>query len=236
MITDAMLAAAAEEVAAAMVSAVPEMEHTFSERFERRLRRLARRAEHPVRYQVLRYAAAVLIAVFTLFGVLMLSSPTVRAAIVEWVEVIFEGYVRYAPPAKMPDHVNCEYRLNEIPDGFTHYSTVDLGDGVLDGYIDENGSLFWFGFERGDPTDTFYLIDIEGDIHYTAKVGEAVADIYISVKENGGSAIIWTDPETNYVLTILADATYEELIAYAQKVERINFSEKTKIQCHKTPP
>ena len=75
MITDAMLATAAGEVSDAMVSAVPEMEHAFSSSFERRKRRLIRRADHPVRYQALRYAVAVLIAVFTLFGILMISSP-----------------------------------------------------------------------------------------------------------------------------------------------------------------
>ena len=64
MISDALLREAAAEAEVCLLANLPEIQpHEFSAGFERKMKRLISRVNHPIRHQVLRYAAAVLLAV-----------------------------------------------------------------------------------------------------------------------------------------------------------------------------
>lgn len=59
MISDEMLSAAATEVSAAMAESVPPCEYVFSSKFEKKMARLQRRVNCPVRQQVPKLTAAI---------------------------------------------------------------------------------------------------------------------------------------------------------------------------------
>ena len=62
MISDAMLQQAAEELATAINESLPDPKECvfqFSPKFERKMKRLTRRANHPILYRNLRMAASV---------------------------------------------------------------------------------------------------------------------------------------------------------------------------------
>ena len=98
MLTDAMLSEAAAEAERFLLSIVPEdgEPHTFSKRFEWKMRKLIRRTNHPIRYQVMRTAAAVVLAIATLFGTVMAVSPEARAAVIGWVKSAFHEFFEYS--------------------------------------------------------------------------------------------------------------------------------------------
>lgn len=98
MLTDAMLSEAAAEAERFLLSIVPEdgEPHVFSKRFERKMAKLIRRTNHPIRYQVMRTAAAVVLAIATLFGTVMAVSPEARAAVIGWVKSAFHEFFEYS--------------------------------------------------------------------------------------------------------------------------------------------
>ena len=126
MLTDAMLSEAAAEAERFLLTIVPEdgEPHTFSKRFEWKMRKLIRRTNHPIRYQVMRTAAAVVLAIATLFGAVMAISPEARAAVIGWVKSAFHEFFEYSlekPPTN--DNIG-----NSANTGATNNSTTPNED------------------------------------------------------------------------------------------------------------
>ena len=218
MMSEEMLALAAEEVAEAMVSSVPTQEHTFSPSFLRRMRTLIRRAEQPARYRFLRQAA-VLVAVITAFALLYMTSPTVQAAVNSWIRDTFGIYIQYAPAETTPPDAQYDYALPEEFDGYTLLDAIDRGEDFFYVYVNEDGQMLFFDYLRNnDGSATF--INTENSIQEHGTVGKYAADIYISKNPEDTSIIVWVDTDTNVLLTISAIEEKDDLIAYAEKVEK----------------
>lgn len=220
MISNEMLAAAAGEVSAAMVECLPDHAHSFSPAFERKLRVLVRRATHPVRRQVLRYCAAVLACAITVFGFLYLFSPTVRAEVSGWIRSIVGSYFQYHTEDTTPPAVEYDYFL---PDAFDGYSLYSVLEGVSDNafiYTNADGQMLSFNYVRGTGGTALFLWDVENHIYSTGFVGSQKADIYISPDNSAASNIVWHDPNENVLFCISAFADKDELIRYAEKVEK----------------
>ena len=123
MITDEALRAALEEVDNAILASLPkpsECEHQFSARFEKRMRKVRRRARHPVAYKVLRKAACFLLSILILFSSIMAFSAEARAAVVDWIKEQFESFCHYffVAGSSSESGERTEYELGWVPDGF----------------------------------------------------------------------------------------------------------------------
>lgn len=224
MITDEMLSIAAGEVSLSMVESVPDFPHAFSQRFEKKLRALTRRAEHPVSYQVLRHAAAVLIVVSVGLGVLMAASPTVRAAVIGWVRSTFGSLIQYSTDETTPPDAQYDYCLPEAFDGYALLTAVDREHGKLCIYSNAEGEILQFEYIYGEEGAKLF-VKPENTTHYSDFVGSLPADIYIST--NGDNCVIvWKDPAANILFWISMIADKDDLIAVAEKVEKIDISEK----------
>ena len=70
-------------------------EHDFSPEFERKMRRLARRADHPVRYRAVKAAACLLLAALVGGGSLLVLVPEARAAFVGWMRDVYQTWFVY---------------------------------------------------------------------------------------------------------------------------------------------
>lgn len=217
MITDEMLALAAGEVAEAMAASVPIREHTFSPAFERKMRLLIRRAEHPVGHRLLRQAAAAAAALILAFTLLYAASPTVRAAVNSWIRSTFGSYFQYSPVETTPPDVQYDYALPEEFDGYTLLDVIDNGDGKLYLYVNEQGQLLKFQYIYGGDTSLF--LDVEDFQHLTGKVGGYHADIYIAPNEEQNSAIIWYSQENNTLFHISAATDADTLVNLAHSVK-----------------
>mgnify|MGYP006967213904 CR=1 FL=1 len=67
------------------------------------MRKLFRRAKHPVAYKALQRAACVLLALLALFGGIIAFNPDVRAAVVDWVREQFGHFSHYYSPEDPSD-------------------------------------------------------------------------------------------------------------------------------------
>lgn len=221
MITEQMLQQAAAQLSDAMVKSVADIPHDFSPRFLRRMQPLFRRAQHPVRYRLVRQCAAVLLALITVFGALLALSPTVRAAVFGWIRTIVGKNIEYSSQETTPPNVHYDYSLPEILDGYTLLELIEDGAGEKTYiYVSKTGQLMQFGYMRGSTSSSLILFDPKDYTRLNDIVNGCSAEIYIAPNPTTNSIIIWTDTENNVLLFINANVTKEELVALAEKVEK----------------
>lgn len=220
MITEEMLISAAGEVSAAIVGSLSEEPHQFSPMFERKLRALIHRAEHPVRYRVLRQAAAVLIVAISIFSVLYLTVPTVRAATDHWIKTTFGRYIQYYPEEVIIPEVQYDYYLPNEFDGYTLIDVVDEDTETMYIYRNESGQFLFFDYYRSASNSSTFLMGIEDYQHIAGFVDSVPADIYIAPTEQDSSCIIWTNPTDGVLLCIQACEDAEQLVAIAEKIKK----------------
>ena len=220
MITDETLQVAAEEVAMAMLNNIPKETHSFSARFEKKMQRLLRRAKHPVFYQVMRYAAVIVLAVTVLFGAVFAVSPTVRAAVIGWVQSVFHEFYKYSSEETTPPDVEYEYYLPESFEDYSLLTAVDEENGKTFVYINANGEILQFSYLRGSDEES-YFIETEGYTVYRDKVREYSATIFISKTTERENLIVWQDYDKNVLFTISAFADKDKLLDIAEEIKII---------------
>ena len=222
MITDAMLKEAAAEAERFMLAHLPEIQepHVFSKRFERKMQKLLARAKHPIRYQVVRYVAAVLLAIIMLFGTVLAVSPEVRATVFGWVRSTFYEYFQYSNDnEEVP--ARDEYELAVIPDRYKEQKVIEKRNGKTYLYIDDSGNVLQFAYAYGENINSFFA-DANDYEKRTGYVHGVMADIYLANKENETSVIVWRDPDADVLFYIFAKADQAELINIAESVQKKN--------------
>lgn len=239
MLTDAMLKEAAAEAERFLLSIVPEdgEPHVFSKRFERKMAKLIRRTNHPIRYQIMRTAAAVLLAITTLFGAVMAVSPEARAAVIGWVKSAFHEFFEYSSEASSTGNnvnddmnnggssqpsepVKHEYHLSVIPEGYRELKVVERLDGKTYLYVNTSMQMLQFSYTYGAQNSSMFAKAEEYE-QYSVVVNERSADVYIAIKESETNGIVWQDIGANVLLQISAICNKEELIKIAETVETI---------------
>ena len=221
MITDETLQVAAEEVAMAMLNNIPEETYSFSARFEKKMQRLLRRAKHPVFYQVMRYAAVIELAVTVLFGAVFAVSPTVRTAVIGWVQSVFHEFYKYSSEETTPPDVEYEYYLPESFDDYSLLTTLDDQNGKTYVYTNKQGQIMQFSYSHASNGENLYVNAEDYEV-FADLVGNNPADIYISKTDERENVIIWQDNSQNVLFTISGFVNHEELLEIAKRVEKIS--------------
>lgn len=226
MLTDAILKEATAEAERFRLSLVPEdgEPHKFSTRFLRKMERLIRRANHPIRYQVMRTAAAVALAIVTLFGAVMAVSPEARAAVIGWIKETFGVYTHYSNNDTNTEDTNIdpvqyEYHFSVIPEGYVELMAEDIPGGKMYLYMGDLGNILQFTYTY-DPENNSLFLETENYEYHTGFVNNLPADIYIALKENETSVIIWQDQQNGVIFEIHALSDQTGLIEIAETVEK----------------
>ena len=227
MLTDAILKEATAEAERFRLSIVPEegAPHVFSKRFERKIQKLIRRTNHPIRYQVMRIAAAVALAIVTLFGAVMAVSPEARAAVVGWIKETFGVYMHYSnddtnTEDTNQDPVQYEYHFSVIPEGYMELMAEDIPGGKQYLYVDDLGNILQFAYFYEASSGNIFVETDDYEYH-RGFVNNLPADIYIALKENETNAIIWQDLHEGVIFEIHAVLDQAELIALAETVAKV---------------
>ena len=227
MLTDVILKEATAEAERFRLSLVPEdgEPHVFSKRFERKMRKLIRRANHPIRYQVMRTAAAVALAIVTLFGAVMAVSPEARAAVIGWVKETFGIYTHYSSDGvNTTDGKNAsvkyEYRLSAIPEGYLELAVEDMPSGKTYLYMNDTGNILQFSYIYGAQNSSLF-VKAEDYEQHTGFVNNLPADIYIALKDNETSVIVWQDSQEGVIFEIFAMSDQAGLVTLAETIVKI---------------
>ena len=219
--TDKQLAEACGELNEAMLRSLPAPEECnpqFSRRFERKMARVTRRANHPVPYRVMQRAASFLLVLFLGFMTVLAVSPAVRAAFASWVRETYESFFVYSftEEAEGPAP-NMNYYISEIPDGYVeamaHHDEY-TGHCV---YVNEDNASITLLYMHGDSS-VFY-VEKDG---YTVKpitVAGHSGELYVDHISDPNNGLLWIDEEKQIMFVLSGPFTGEELIAIAESVK-----------------
>lgn len=222
MITDAMLQAAAGEAERSLLTTLPSgdaEEHRFSSRFERKMAKLIRRVNHPVQYQVIRYVAAIILVLLTLFGAVLAISPEARASVAGWVRSTFSVYSKYEDHTPIDPNARYVYCLSEVPDGYALLTTIEEGNGQTNIYTNDAGGFLQFSYIYSGEGNSFFVETDDYDIS-AATVGQCSADLYIARNSDETNMIVWEDPSEGVLFFISAMLDRAALIELAESVEK----------------
>lgn len=219
MITDAMLRSAAGEVSACMLECLPlEQEHDFSPSFQRKIKSLIFKTDRRAAY-IVRNCAAILALALTLFATLLTVSPTVRAAVLEWIRDVYYGGTVYSYEGNSPAQEQTEYYLSLLPDGYTLYEIEGIPGGKLYTYHHASGNSLNFIHINGTESDGIYF-DTRNYQYQAVPFGKGNADLYLPQTPYDSTVLIWTDPDSNELFSISYRGDVDELVALAESVRK----------------
>lgn len=221
MISDEQIRQAACQAEKNLLASLPEPEDCnalFTSGFQRKMRKLVRRTEHPFIYRM-RETAACILLVALLGGVSLLAFVTeARAAFAGWMREVYEIWFVYkyeGEENELPQDV--VYRPKWIPDGYTEWKQTISGDIVSIIYKDDAGVFMTFAYTKNRESVRVYAENDE-TVLQTVQVGDQCADLYLDQRKGNADSLIWTDKERGVIFLISAHCTEEELIKIAESI------------------
>ena len=194
-------------------------EHDFSLAFEKKMKKLIHRADHPIRYRVVQAAACILLAALLSGCTVLAISPEARAAFVGWIRETYETWFvyRYVGENK-GNSEDISYYPAWMPDGYNELKQTVSDDRVS--IIYENNEGYWLSFTyvKNRESVSVYSEYQETNVQ-TVMVGDKVADLYLDQREGNANTLIWSDEEKGVIFVISAHCSDDELIKIAESVE-----------------
>ena len=225
MITEEMLCAAAARSCEIYVSYLergynPENQHEFSLQFKKKIKKLKRKADHPVFYHAARRIASIVLAILIAGGVWITVDAEARAAFVGWVKEIYGTYFVYHFEGS--SDVNKElvdYRPTLIPNGYTEFYSDTTEDTIIVVYANEEGEMLKFSYSH-NPDNTTWFVGADSLTVQPITINGISGEAITSTEQGAATAIMGITTE-NTAFNISGFLSVEDLIAMAESVQII---------------
>lgn len=197
----------------------PELPWEPSETFLRKLRRLTRRADHPVIYHTMRTAAAVFLAILTMATAWLSADQRAQAAFIAWVRNLYENSVIYdffgpAQQAALP-----EYDFLPVPEGYEETMFLNDGFSHVRMYEDGNGGMIVLSYHAlsEDVVSGFFgeTLSVE-----RVRIGHCEGNFYVSANPTDTNELIWIDEQKGTVFYISGFLEKEEMLLLTETVTK----------------
>lgn len=225
MISDERLRKAAQKVEESMLASLPEPEEceaTFSPEFERKMKKLIRRTDHPVRHRIMKAAACFLLVILLGGGSVLTLSADARAAFVGWVRDVYQSYetwfVYHFTGENNTVSEDISYHPTWIPQDYAELETLDMFNQTNIIYENAFGLSMTFGYSLNPEAINVY---VENTNVQTKRVliGDTPADLYLDNSAGESNILTWVDSSTDTIFWIVAQLDEDELIKIAASVE-----------------
>ena len=196
---------------------------TFSPAFERKMKKLIRRADHPIRYRIAQAAACLLLAALLSGCTVLAVSPEARAAFVGWVRETYETWFvyRYTGEEQLPSE-DIVYAPTWVPEGYSELKESISDDQVVIVYRNDEGYLLAFTYTKNrESVSAYVLLDNQETDVQAVLVSGKIADLYLEQQADKASILVWDDDEKGVFFAISAHCSVEELIKIAESVEAV---------------
>jgi hypothetical protein len=218
-----MLKKAAAEADQAIRDSLPapaDCKREFSPSFQRKMRRIFRKANHPVLYQLPKYAACFVLVVALAGGTWLTVDVEARAAFFAWVREKYEAFVEYRFIGDATkENAIVEYELTWLPEGFSFQKEQNLDGGMYLTYANDSGQRIIFSYLRGDDAASLFVISDYTETRST-QVGNARADFYQADGETSSNMLVWSSEENGLAFYIMADLPEDTMIKLAEGVQK----------------
>lgn len=230
LLRDILLDAAAEEFASEF-SSTEQVETSL--KFQKSMQSLlsnpkkwAERRQKPVWKRAAKMVATIALIGILSLGMLMLISPKVYAAVVNWVTEWYDTYVMYRFSGEHSESDLSEYQLSYIPEGYHHDAEVlstpdDYSRATSMRFMAYSGD-HWLFFQYG-PMDSGSAMSIELENMFVSEISinGNPGQLYSSTTDTQSSCITWINTKNNTYFFIDGFLSDDELIRIAQSVTLI---------------
>lgn len=224
MITDEMLCTAAARSSAVYVRFLEqdfdqEHQHEFSQRFEIKIKRMCRQANHPILYQSIQRIASVFLALL-IGGIVWLSVDIdARATFFVWVKEFYETYIVYRFESNSQHNGFAEsYRPSWLPKGYDEIGSDYSGNTAEIRYMDTKGQGLVFSYSIGSNNFDWF-VDTSTATVKQVYVNGFPADLLLSENPETANTIVWTTSDNTafYISAFLSEA---DMIRVAESVQK----------------
>lgn len=217
MISEEALRKAAAEANDCLMRSLDEANipvHHFSARFERKMRRLIRRARHPTAYRALIRVACVFLAFILGSGVFLAVNPEARAAFFGWVRTQYERLFVY-DVANIGEQTELpEYTLGWLPEGYEEVERYSDPKSTRIVYANIIGNKIDFIYSK---TAEIHLIPDSNNIS-SITINDQSAEIYNSQLPNGNNNLIWSSKDGTMLFELIGTCNETTLINMAKNI------------------
>lgn len=223
MISDSMLRSAAKKSCEIYVNQLesgydPKTQHEFSPEFEKKIKRLRRKANHPIVYRSLQRIALIILVCLIACGAWLTVDAEARATFFGWIKEIYETYFVYHFEGDADySESSVAYRPTWLPEGYTEFYVNEAQSTTVVLYQNEDGFLLTFQYTH-NPNETDWFIDAEQAVIKKTSMNGYPAEILMTDNTTTASLIAWTDEQDSafYVSAFLSES---ELIRIAESVQ-----------------
>lgn len=181
----------------------------------------AARRKRPAWKRFVKMVATILLTISLSLGALVAVSPTVRAAVIEWLVEWYEDSVIYRFFGK-PDFSEMPvYEISNLPSGYEQVDVFyeDLNDFEIN-YENAHGDIIRFEYMRVEEGSAI-IVDTEGMEITEVFVGDNLGYLYISEDTQQSNLITWYDEDkeiqfmidgyfSNHILLEMANSVSEK--------------------------
>lgn len=220
MISDEMLAQAAEKAAAILNESLPEPEecnHVFSVSFERKMRRIIQQANHPILHHILRAAAGIALILLLGMGSFLTIDVQAREQFLGWVSEQLGNFYHYYFAGAPDNDSSSTYRLGWVPENLQFADLFEIEGGETYIYHDENGGITQFTYSS-NPQSMEILILFNDHTQEDVSIHELPGTLYISRDPEESHGLIWIDEETNTFFFLSSFASPENILKMAESI------------------
>lgn len=165
--------------------------------------------------RILRLAACILLAILLSGGLILFFSSEARATMLRWITRTEDDAVTYFAAEQSITEEFLIYEIDKLPEGYHKQEEIPLPG--MEFYLNDAGDQLFFLYQPPDGSGKLYIIPGEDEILHVS-VNGIPADLYVAAKEGCESNIVWTDPDTGYLLMLKGTFTNETLIELAESV------------------
>lgn len=191
---------------------------TFSSAFERKMKKLIRRADHPIRYRIAQAVACLLLAALLSGCTVLAISPEARAAFVGWVREVTEGWFVYHYTGE--DQIapeNVVYCPTWVPDGYELITEPENRTHMIAIYENPEGDAILFNCYMN--TESMNLHIGEDTQLIDTYVSTIPAELYVGNTSGDVNHLIWEDENKQMIFWIASTLDGETMVKIAESVE-----------------
>ena len=187
--------------------------------FEKKIRKLKRRADHPYLRKFLNCAASIVLAMFIAGSLWLSVDVEARAAFIQWVREVHEESILYRYFNMPQDDVLPTYEVTDLPEGYVRTELLVDETSCIQIFEHETDMMiFVYNFIN---SETQTEIEFFGDYElYQVSVGTFTADYYATRSPDETSELLWIDEENGIAFQLSSYLGKSEMLEVANSIAR----------------
>ncbi len=198
-----------------------------SSRYQRQMRTMlkdplgwSRKKSPPVWRKIAQKVAIVLLVISVGFGMIMVVSPTARAAFIRWVTEWYETHVVFRYAGSGTTEIMPCYEITELSEGFKESERIEFPGLTSVTYENETGNVIYFNYifmAQGAAND----FDTENADVYDIAVNHMNGLFFKSKVPDNFNTITWIDTKKNIQFDISGRFDYMAMLHIAESVSLV---------------